>query len=126
MKKMKLLQALEDLLAEPGHFSVLFPSFSFLWNHRVKVLQGEGGVEEKEREIRKERVKERQVERVNKGREGGKMKGRKGGRDEGRRQEEGERKGRKGRTERETGRREGGRERQKGGRGEKEEECTQA
>lgn len=116
MKKMKLLQALEDLLAEPGRFSVLFPSFSFLWNHRVKVLQGVGGVEEKEREIRKERVKERQVERVNKGREGGKMKGTKGGRDEGRRGGRG----------RQGGGREGGRERQKRGRGEKEEERTQA
>lgn len=44
MKKMKLLQVLEDLLAEPGCFSVLFPSFSFLENHRLKVLQlGWGG-----------------------------------------------------------------------------------
>ena len=55
MKKMKLLQALEDLLAEPGCFSVLFPSFSFLENHGLKVLQlgrgWEGGGSVGERRI---------------------------------------------------------------------------
>lgn len=66
MKKMKLLQVLEDLLAGPGCFSVLFPSFSFLENHRLKVLQlgwgGEWGsgvrerrIQEKEAETRKDR-----------------------------------------------------------------------
>ena len=62
MKKMKPLQTLEDLLAEPGCFSVLFPSFSFLENHGLKVLQlgwGEGvaggGAKKREAETRNDR-----------------------------------------------------------------------
>lgn len=64
MKKMKPLQALEDLLAEPGCFSVLFPSFSFLENHGLKVLQlgwGEG-------EPRKGKQKQETIEKQGKDR----------------------------------------------------------
>lgn len=53
MKNMKLLQALEDLLAEPGCFSVLFPAFSLHWNHRVKVM-GWGGGEWRKRNKKQE------------------------------------------------------------------------
>lgn len=61
MKNMKLLQALEDLLAEPGCFSVLFPSFTFHWNHRVNVVGGGGKWRKRnKKEGKKEREKGRQ------------------------------------------------------------------
>lgn len=41
MKKIKPLQALEDLLAEPGYF-LYYSLFSFYWNQRTKV-RGVGG-----------------------------------------------------------------------------------
>ena len=53
---MKLLQALEDLLAEPGCFSILFPSFSLHWNHRVKVVgRGRKGRKRNKKQEKKER-----------------------------------------------------------------------
>lgn len=58
IKKMKLLQGLEDLLAESGCFSILFSPFSFHYKHRVKVLEiGAKWRKRKTKQERKEREK---------------------------------------------------------------------